>query len=216
MNLDKIHVYRMIHIENIPHILENGITHKNSKNSNPDFKPIGDISLINTRAIKRVKITNGGNNVLSEIVLGDYIPFYFAIKTPMLYVIQNGGNFVKEATTPENIIYMACSVQQIDKSGFVFYFSDGHATDVFSIFYNKEKVSKISSLIDWNAITSKYWGGSENLDTKRKKQAEFLFAQDLPTEFIKGYVCYNQNAKDLLISYGVHEKHIKIVPKAYY
>jgi hypothetical protein len=46
--LDKTYLYRMTHIENIPHILQYGITHSSSRNSNPNFKPIGDVSLINT------------------------------------------------------------------------------------------------------------------------------------------------------------------------
>ena len=39
----------MTHIENIPHILQNGITHTTSEYANPDFVPIGDSSLITTR-----------------------------------------------------------------------------------------------------------------------------------------------------------------------
>lgn len=216
MDLDKIYVYRMMHIENIPHILKNGITHKNSVNSNPNFKSIGDVSLINTRASKTVSITNGTNSILSEIILGNQIPFYFSIRTPMLYVIQNGGNFVEKAIAPENIVYIVCSLENIQNSGLIFYFSDGHATDVFSIFYNSDKLNELPSIIDWNAIKLKYWSGNENLDLKRKKQAEFLLEKDLPCELISGYACYNQNAKDLLISYGINKKKIRIAPKAYY
>jgi hypothetical protein len=44
--LNNINVYRMTHIDNIPHVLKNGITHKESNNCNPKFTPIGDTSLI--------------------------------------------------------------------------------------------------------------------------------------------------------------------------
>lgn len=49
MNLSQINIYRLIHIENIPHVLAHGITHKNSPNANPNFVGIGDLSLIDNR-----------------------------------------------------------------------------------------------------------------------------------------------------------------------
>jgi hypothetical protein len=42
-------VYRLTHIDNIPFILLNGITGKNSSKSNLDFVSIGDVSLISNR-----------------------------------------------------------------------------------------------------------------------------------------------------------------------
>ena len=75
-----------------------GITYKTSKNSNPKFKAIGDLSLINVRSTKTVSIDNGDflNCDAPTITLGDFIPFYFGARMPMLYVFQNGGNFVKK------------------------------------------------------------------------------------------------------------------------
>ncbi len=99
-------VYRLTHIENIPHILDNGITCKNSPKANAHFVPIGDLSLISNRDNKMVKIDNGDflADNFKMIILGDYTPFYFGIKMPMLYVIQNGGNFVPKAFSPSKII----------------------------------------------------------------------------------------------------------------
>jgi hypothetical protein len=48
-DLNKIFLFRITHIENISHILQNGITHVSSVNANPNFMPIGDSSLIATR-----------------------------------------------------------------------------------------------------------------------------------------------------------------------
>ncbi len=62
MPIDKIRLFRMTHIDNIPFILDNGITHRNSVNANPDYISIGDVSLIGTRNNKSVSITNGENH----------------------------------------------------------------------------------------------------------------------------------------------------------
>jgi len=208
----------MTHIDNIPHIREHGITHKNSKNANPDYVSIGDVSLISTRNSKQVDVTNGdllafGN---CSIVLGNFIPFYFGIKMPMLYVVQHGGNFVDEATPPKNIVYLACSLSRILKFGCGYYFSDGHATDNFTTFYDESKIDELHEIIDWASVKASYWSGNENLNTKRKKQAEFLVSDDLPPGFIIGFVCYNGSAKSKLLGMGIEEEKIKIVPGAYY
>ena len=48
-DLNKLYIFRMTHIENIPHILQYGITHRDSPNKNFNYQVIGDSSLIHTR-----------------------------------------------------------------------------------------------------------------------------------------------------------------------
>jgi len=67
---------------------------------------------------------------------------------PVLYVIQHGGNFAPQATSAEDIIYIACSVYKIINLNLKFYFSDGHATDMLTTFYNKEEIQNIDKIID--------------------------------------------------------------------
>lgn len=218
MNLAEINVYRMIHIDNIPHVLQNGITHKNSLNRNFKFVTIGDISLIDTRSSKQVSVDNGNFSGYGTplITLGDFIPFYFGIKMPMLYVIQHGGNFVERATPANDIVYLVCSINLIVRFNKYYYFSDGHATDSLTTFYDRSKINDLPTIIDWTAVKASYWGGQENLNTKRKKQAEFLVSYDLPANFIVGFGCYNDAAKNKLVNMGIIVEKIKVIPNAYY
>jgi hypothetical protein len=218
MELEKVKLYRMTHIENVPHILKYGITHRNSPNANSLFKVIGDVSLISTRDTKRVRVDNGDSSKakVPGIVLGDFIPFYFGIKMPMLYVIKIGGNFVLKPTPPEDIAYLVCSLKRILKLELPFYFSDGHATDNLTTFYDSSCADNLPDIIDWGAVTAPYWGGNENLNLKRKKQAEFLLADDLPPNNLLGLVCYNAKASRRLQAMGFDESKIKVVPNAYY
>lgn len=82
----KIYLTRITHIDNIQHILEYGITHSNSTNRNIHYKSIGDSKLISKR--NSFIIPNGKT-------LGEYIPFYFWGRMPMLYVIQKGYSGVQ-------------------------------------------------------------------------------------------------------------------------
>ena len=67
-DLNKIYLYRMIHIQNIPHILQHGITHSYSPNANPDFVPIGDGSLIAHRNNFRSTMADGWANIYLSIL----------------------------------------------------------------------------------------------------------------------------------------------------
>lgn len=208
--IDNIYLYRITHIGNIPHILSNGIVHKSSPSANPNYIAIGDVSLIDYRSNKSVNID--GHN----IILGDYIPFYFGVRMPMLLVIQSGWNFVKHICHPQEIIYIVVSLSKIIQSGYTFYFSDGHATNSLTDFYSARNVAQLPALIDWNAVSEKYWSNEDDLDLKRRKQAEFLIKEDVAPHNIVGYVCYNTEAKQQLINMGVNPEIIKIAPQAYY
>lgn len=218
LGLEQVYLYRMIHLENIPHILQYGITHKNSPNANPNFIAIGDTRLIDTRSTKRIIVDNGdsANNETTTIILGDFIPFYFGLRMPMLYVIQNGGNFVEQPTPAEDIIYLVCALNSVVNLNGIYYFTDGHATDNFTTFYDKSKINELPTILNWDAIKTSYWAGQENLNIKREKQAEFLVLGDLPTSCLVGFGCYNEVAKDRLVAMGIEENKIKVLPKSYF
>ncbi len=198
-------IYRMTHIENVPHILENGITHRDSINSNPEYKSIGDSSLIHRR--NSFLLPNGRR-------LGDYIPFYFGLRTPMLYVIQNGFNGVL-ATNPEEIVYIVSNLALVHSSGIQFLYTDGHATDRFTRFYTPHDVDHLADQVDFSATNAVYWRKDDDLDFKRRKEAEFLLENDLPAAYISGIIAYNQQAEQTLVQMGA-ELAIFVKPDSYF
>ena len=217
MEIKDVFLYRMTHIQNIPHILKYGITHKNSPNANPNYVDIGDISLMSTRSAKKVYIDNGVfHQRTKSIILGDFIPFYLGVRMPMLYVVQQGGNFVKKATSPTDIIYLACPILKVIEQQEYYYYSNGHATESLTSFFDMSKISEISTNVNWQAVTAKYWGGNENLTLKWQKQAEFLAQRDVSSDCITNFGCYNEISKNNLIKLGIDVNKIKIIPNAYY
>lgn len=206
LDLSKTYLYRMTHIENIPHIIQYGITHFNSKNANPNFVPIGDFSLIKTR---------NDFPLQNERTLGEYIPFYFGVRMPMLFVIQKGYNMVNP-THPSNIVYCVSSIQNIIDLELEFVFTDGHAIDKFSQQFGPGDISNIGNIIDKNAINAKYWKSDNDLDLKRRKEAEFLVLGDISSSAIKEYIVYNDNAKNQLIQYGINKSSIVVNSEFYF
>jgi hypothetical protein len=196
----------MTHLQNIFHILKYGITHINSPNRNPNYIPIGDGSLITSR--NAFILPNGRS-------LGEYIPFYFGPRMPMLYVIQNGFNGV-QVRKPAEIVYCVLSVGSIEKTNPDYIFSDGHAIDGLTSFYYPTDNDNFENIIDLAAIKSKYCRNDNDLDLKRRKEAEFLILGDIPAESIIGFAVYNKEAEQQIMGMPHFEGKKLIVKPDYY
>lgn len=204
-DLSKIRLYRMTNVGNIGHILQHGIVHRNSSHANPDFTPIGDGSLIATR---------DGHALPDGTKLGDYIPFYFGPRMPMLYVIQNGFNGVK-LTAAEDVIYCLTNVQQILDHDLDFIFTNGHAINSLSSIYSRVDVEDIENIVDIAAVKVMHWKDEKDQDLKRRKEAEFLVRSDIPRTAITGFVVYNENVKRKLQDFGAEADRV-VVRKDFY
>lgn len=206
------YIFRMVHMDNMPHVIATGLIHRNSKSASGNFKAIGDATLISTRHEKAVTV----NDTSERIILGDYIPFYIGVRTPMLYVMQHGGNFVPDKVSAEAICYCVVKLSTLTEKDFSFFFSDGHATDGFTQFYSQNKIDELSQLVDAEAPWAKYWNDENDLDLKRRKQAEVLVQEDIPFDCIAGFAVYNQVAKSKLEQLGVASERIKIKSNYYF
>lgn len=205
-DLNKAYLYRMTHIENVPHILEHGVTHVSSVHTNKSYKTIGDNSIISTR--NNFDLPNGKKP-------GAYIPFYFGARMPMLYVIQKGYNGVP-VTPAKDIVYCISSVQKVVDHNLPFVFTDGHAVDGLSGFYEQKDLPNIDQILDKKAIDATYWHKDDDLDLKRRKEAEFLIETDIHVTAIIGRVVYNEEAKKHLLTMGIPEKKIYVKPNCYF
>ncbi len=205
-DFNHIFLYRMAHIENIPHILRFGFTHIQSQNANEHYRSIGDERIIQKR--NNFLLKNGHH-------LGNYIPFYFGVRMPMLYIIQKGLQSVS-FTPPEQIVYCVTSVGKILENQYDFLFTNGHALDAFSSQFGQEAIGQVEDIIDFEAVKAKYWKDESDFDLKRRKEAEFLVLGDMHPNVILGFIVYDQVAKNELIRFGVSGRKIRIDLKSYF
>lgn len=134
---------------------------------------------------------------------------------PMLYVIHHGLNGVNKLV-PEEIVYCVSSVAQVIMTGLDFVFTNGHAVDKFSSQYTADDLDNIEDILDMKAIKSKYWKVDNDLDLKRRKEAEFLLLGDLPFDAVLGFIVYDESTKNQLLQFGVKENQIHINANAYF
>lgn len=181
-------IYHITDIDNLPEIIKSGGLYSNNNTSKKGikFKSIAHEGIQDRRGGTTVPISPNGN-------LHDYVPFYFAPRSPMLYVIKNGhvtGHLGGQAP----IVYIVSSVKSIESLKIDFVFSDGHAImSPLSKFYNDlGDMDKI----DWKVMELKYWKDTkEDHDRKRRRQAEFLVKGFLPIDLVKEVGVYNEGMK---------------------
>ncbi len=173
---------------------------------NPKFTSIGDPSLI---SVRDKKPTPYGTS------LGDYIPFYFCVKSPMVYVIQKGYNGVP-IQRPSNLVYCVSSVTEVENSMLPFIYTDGHATDSLTTFYDSGAIGNMTGQLDFKAINAQFWKDEADLDLKRRKEAELLLLGDLPVNHILGYIVYDDRTKKALLVLGIDSSKVHVSPQRYF
>jgi ssDNA thymidine ADP-ribosyltransferase, DarT len=187
VDVDKIWLFRIIPIQNLELILRNGMYCKNAKRTDKEFVTIGNKEIINQRDNKIVKC-------FPETVVNDFIPFYFSVRTPMLYNLITG--YGVPAIPQKEIIYICCRLNELINNKFQWCFTDGNAAKNITKFSNNIKDLK---KLDWRSIESKDFR-DENTDGDedrvRKKHAEFLVKDYVSVEYIKGIAVLNETVKE--------------------
>jgi hypothetical protein len=65
-------------------------------------------------------------------------------------------------------------------------------------------------------VKAKYWRDENDLDRKRKKEAEFLVLGDIATDAMLGYFVSNENAKNRMLDFGVDATKVHIKSDFYF
>ncbi len=171
-----VNIYHITHITNLPSIIEAGGLWCDAKVNSGEVSAMGIAHkhIKERRRRRDVDLAPGGN-------LCDYVPFYFAPRSPMLYSIHQG--YVEGYHGgQDDILHLEAQIEQIIQRELPFVFSDGHAEMSLSKFFNDPKDLRE---IDWGLMKSTYWNDTQDeSDRKRKRQAEFLIHTFFPWELV--------------------------------
>lgn len=138
-------------------------------------------------------------------VLGNYVPFYFAPRSPMLYTIDRGNTDYKGGQKP--VVHLVSSTHAVVKAnpGIAWMFTEGHAEIAFSKFFNE---LRDLDKIDWKVMGSKYWTDTlTDNDRKRRRQAEFLVHEFFPWDLINEIGVYDAGTAALVNEHLKAAKH---------
>lgn len=182
---ENIHLFRMVHWQNVEYILQNGLCCREHASADPNYINIGHRQLISDRHDHPIALPNAGS-------LGDYVPFYFAGHSPMLYLIMNGYQGVTQLPQAD-IVYLVCKFGDIENSELNYIFTDRNAKISVANFYtDKENFDNLK----WDIIYSKNWKNDDtNLSRQDYKQAEFLIKDHVPVQYLHAIVVKNEERK---------------------
>lgn len=182
---EKALIWRIVHRDNVPWILDNGLHCGNSTIQAKNWIDIGNSELISKRAEHPVPVGKGG-------VLHDYVPFYFTPFSPMLMNIHSGRNGIKQRPN-EEIIILVSSLRDIAAQNVPFVFTDRHAYCSWANYYTE--LDKLN-LIDWPILQARdFRRDQDDLAKFERYQAEALIWRHCPVTLLSGIVCYSNDVK---------------------
>ncbi|TPG95183.1 DUF4433 domain-containing protein [Pseudomonas caspiana] len=185
LNPEKALIWRIVHRDNLPWILDNGLHCANSKVLAPQYVNIGNVDLIDKRRSRRVPIVPEG-------FLADYVPFYFTPFSVMMKNIHSGWSVQQRSN--DEIVILVSSLYRVEQLGLPFVFTNAHAYPDWTDYY-----SDLANLgeIDWSILQRRDFKRDPDDPRKMERyQAEALIHDHLPITGLLGIMCYTDAMKE--------------------
>lgn len=141
---------------------------------------VGASDIKESRRQRSIPIAPGG-------YVGDYVPFYFAPRSPMMYRIAcdhrdsvpdryQGGD--------KPLVYLVTTVGAVIDAGLTWVATDGNAATATTDFTSA--LATMDQMVDWPLLEAERWNNTaEDPDRQRRRQAEFLVYREVPLRLIR-------------------------------
>jgi len=148
--------------------------------------------------------------------LSDYVPFYFAPRSPMLYAIHC-GTVENYQEGQSSVLHLVSKVETVIEKQLPFTFTNGHAEMMPTEFY--ESLDDIDK-IDWKLMKAEFWNDTEDdINRKWRRQAEFLVHNHFPIELVAGIGVVSEEIKsqvEEILRIFKKEITVAVLPQWYY
>jgi len=181
-------LFHFTHIANLSSIVTEGLyCDSDMTDSQQSVREIGHRDIKAQRRVRSVPLPPGG-------VVADYVPFYFAARSPMLYVISR-GSVPTYTAGQEELVYLVTSVEAVSAHGVGFVFTDRNAALSYARYGNDPEV--LDDCVDWDLMQARMWADTpEEPDRKERRMAEFLAHRHVPWALIIAVVAKNEQVAE--------------------
>ncbi len=201
---DQTLIYHITDIENLPGILTAGGLHSDVAMAEHNPAVIG-YAHIKERRMTVIRVDCCGGRFV-----GEFVPFYFCPRSPMLYTVNIG----KTGRTPgcqRTIVHLVSTLAAGISQNRAWAISDGNAGAFHASF--SSDLAALAEL-DWPAIRATQWQGRTH-----EKSAEFLLADFFDWQNFHAIGCYNaemaQEVQSILAS-TAHRPNVNVERNWYY
>jgi hypothetical protein len=167
-------ILHFTHVSHLASIASNGLSSDSEAQRDGVLAvEVGSRSVKDQRRTRVVPVGRGG-------FVADYVPFYFAPRSPMMFAIDKGQ--VPEYTGGiDPLVYLVSTVERLVELGTELIVTDGNATTGFTRF--SADLADLDELVDWAIMKEKYWRNTpEDGDRRRRRMAECLAVGPVPWE----------------------------------
>lgn len=192
-------LFHFTHVDNLLSVVSSGLNCDSAVlSTGTSFVEVGNRDIKERRRNRAVPISPGG-------VVADYVPFYFAARSPMLYAIRM-GNVPTFNGGQDEVLYLVTSIERVAEHGLSFVYTDRNAALAFTEYSNDLDV--IDSIVDWPLMEGRWFNNtSEDPDRKERRMAEFLVHGLVPWGAILGIAASTEartgQVSALLASVGI-------------
>jgi len=208
-------ILHFTHIDNLHVIVESGElvcdVHARQGLARID---VGDPEIKGSRRGRAIPVGPGGH-------VGDYVPFYFAPRSPMMYRIacdhrESAAERYTDGDRP--LVYLATTVGAVIDAGLEWVATDGNAATATTEF--SSDLTRLDAMIDWPLMSATLWNNTPaDPDRQRRRMAEFLVHGRVPLEVIRRVATYDdRNAARARADLAGHslDSRILVRPTWYY
>ena len=166
-----------------------------------DGRLVTEVGDARIKANRRRRIITAG----AGGTVGEYVPFYFAPRSPMMYRIAcdcrdsipgryQGGD--------RELVYLSSTVGAVVSAGLAWVATDGNAAAEIS--RSSTDLVESDQMIDWPLMQAERWHNTpEDQDRQRRRMAEFLVHQAVPLSLVREVAAYSEeHAKQARIALG--------------
>ena len=201
---DQVLIYHITEVENLPGILAGGGLRSDAAMAQHNPAVIG-YEHIKQRRMTEIRVDCCGGRFV-----GQFVPFYFCPRSPMLYTV-NLGKTGRAPGCQRSIIHLVSTLSTGISQNRPWAISDGNAGAFHAAF--STNLAALAGL-DWAAIRATQWQSRTH-----QKSAEFLLADFFDWSGFFAVGCQNeataQQVQNMLMQ-TVHRPTVKIEPDWYY
>lgn len=175
-------------VENLPGIIAEGLACDSlARAADMTRVDIGAADIKARRRSKAVAIPPGG-------CVGDYVPFYFAPRSPMMFTLSRGNYGYSDGFN--GVIYLCITLEEVLAADLACIVSDRNAARAIATF--RDARDSLDDHVDWPLMREQIWRRTDDdPDRPDRRAAELLVHQRLPFELVGHIVARNEDTAAL-------------------
>ncbi len=167
-------VVHFTHIGHLPGVVTHGLLSDTAAQARGLLTTeVGNRDIKERRRRRVVPVPPGG-------FVADYVPFYFAPRSPMMYAIDR-GNVPEYAGGIDPLAYLVSTIERLQEAGCTLVTTDRNA--VLGIATFRQGLDGLDNGVDWHLMEATWWNNTvQEPDRMERRMAECLVHQVVPWE----------------------------------